>query len=59
MARQLRLEFDGALYHVTARGNARDEIYLNDTYRKTILDLLGRETFLEQMCYVPPICTQF
>ncbi len=43
MARQLRLEFDEALYHVTARGNARDEIYLNDTDRKTFLDLLGRE----------------
>jgi len=23
MARQLRLEYDGALYHVTTRGNAR------------------------------------
>jgi hypothetical protein len=27
MARQLRLEFAGALYHVTARGNARQAMY--------------------------------
>jgi len=26
MARPLRREFDGALYHVTSRGNARAEI---------------------------------
>lgn len=30
MARPLRLEYPGALYHVTARGNARARIYLND-----------------------------
>ena len=27
MARPLRIEFAGALYHVTARGNAREDIY--------------------------------
>jgi putative transposase len=27
MARPLRLEFAGALYHVTARGNERKPIY--------------------------------
>lgn len=27
MARPLRLEFCGALYHVTARGNRREDIY--------------------------------
>jgi hypothetical protein len=27
MARPLRVEFDGALYHVTSRGNARDDIF--------------------------------
>jgi hypothetical protein len=30
MARPLRLEFPGALYHVTARGNARQAIVLDD-----------------------------
>jgi|GEM_PF-3925928 len=28
MSRPLRLEFSGALYHVTSRGNARKAIYL-------------------------------
>ena len=26
MARPLRIEFAGALYHVTARGNAREQV---------------------------------
>ncbi|MCL5022688.1 MAG: addiction module toxin RelE, partial [Nitrospirae bacterium] len=30
MARPLRIEFDGAVYHVTARGNARRAIYKDD-----------------------------
>ena len=33
MARQLRLEFEGALYHLTARGNEQREIFLDDTDR--------------------------
>jgi|CXWL01.1.fsa_nt_gi hypothetical protein len=28
MARPLRIEFAGALYHMTARGNAREVIYI-------------------------------
>jgi putative transposase len=31
MARRLRLEFAGALYHVTACGNERRSIFLGDT----------------------------
>lgn len=41
MARPLRLEFAGALYHVTARGNARSAIYVDDTDRRRFLELLG------------------
>ena len=33
MTRQLRLEFPGAIYHVTARGNARAIIFLEDEDR--------------------------
>ncbi|MFQ5676620.1 MAG: addiction module toxin RelE, partial [bacterium] len=29
MARPLRLEYPGALYHVTARGDRREDIYLD------------------------------
>ncbi len=30
MTRPLRIEFSGALYHVTSRGNRREDIYLDD-----------------------------
>ena len=33
MARPLRIEFAGGLYHVTARGNAREDIYVDDDDR--------------------------
>ena len=42
MARPLRIEFPGALYHVTARGNARADIYLSDGDRAAFLALLAR-----------------
>ena len=38
MARPLRIEYEGALYHVTSRGNAREPIYKDDEDRKTFLD---------------------
>ena len=41
MARPLRLELPGALYHVTSRGDRREDIYLNDADRLRWLDLLG------------------
>ena len=40
MARPLRLEFEGALYHVTGRGNARAAVYEDDADRQYFLDLL-------------------
>ena len=43
MARPLRLEFAGALYHLTARGNRRESIFLDDGDRRSFLDLLGKE----------------
>ena len=43
MARPLRLEYEGALYHVTARGNAKQRIFLDDIDRKRFLQLLGDE----------------
>jgi REP element-mobilizing transposase RayT len=33
MARPIRIEFPGALYHLTSRGDGREDIYLNDTDR--------------------------
>lgn len=42
MARPLRLEFPGALYHITARGNERRAIVREDEDRHRFLTLLGR-----------------
>src|SRR6266550_1709297 len=41
MARPLRIEFPGALYHVTARGDRREDIYLDDKDHSQFLTLLG------------------
>ncbi len=41
MARPLRLEFAGALYHVTARGNRQEAIYEDDTDREAFLSVFG------------------
>ena len=41
MARPLRIEFPGALYHVNARGNARSEIFLGDGDRRLFLSILA------------------
>lgn len=41
MARPLRIELAGGLYHITARGNQREAIYLDDGDRRRWLDLLG------------------
>jgi REP element-mobilizing transposase RayT len=40
MARPLRLEFTGALYHVTSRGDRQEEIYEVDGDRKAFLSVL-------------------
>lgn len=41
MARPLRLEFAGALYHVTSRGDGREDIYLSDEDRLAWLETLA------------------
>lgn len=44
MSRPLRLEYAGALYHVTSRGDRREDIYEDDADRKCFL------TVLDQVC---------
>ncbi|MFC2095870.1 transposase [Candidatus Bipolaricaulota bacterium] len=41
MARPLRIEFEGALYHVTSRGNAGQAIFLDDTDRVQFMDVFS------------------
>lgn len=42
MSRPLRIEFPGALYHLTTRGDRREDIYLSDDDRQQWLMLLGK-----------------
>jgi hypothetical protein len=41
MARPLRVEFPGELYHVTARGNGRLAIFVDDSDRERFLVVLA------------------
>jgi REP element-mobilizing transposase RayT len=55
MARQWRIEYPGALYHVMSRGNAGQDIFETDDDRWLFLDLIGdlSERFnLEVYAYV-------
>ena len=42
VARPLRIEYDGALYHVTSRGNERKSIFKDATDRETFLSILSQ-----------------
>jgi putative transposase len=42
MARPLRLQFAGALYHVTSRGDGREDIYFGDADRIAWLSVLAQ-----------------
>ncbi len=45
MARLIRIEFENAVYHVTARGNERRDVYRDDKDRDRFLEALeGAET---------------
>ena len=41
MARPMRLEFAGAIYHVTSRGDRREDIYDSDADREHFIKILG------------------
>ena len=42
MSRPLRIEFPGAIYHVTSRGDRREPIYRDDDDRRAQLDVLAQ-----------------
>ncbi|MCD6215269.1 MAG: transposase [Candidatus Desulfofervidus sp.] len=52
MARPLRLSFENAVYHITARGNRRENIFYSDRDRNVFLDKIN-ETFEKYsfICY--------
>jgi len=41
MARPLRIEFPGAVYHVTSRGNAKQAIFIDDEDKSRFFDVLS------------------
>ncbi|MBT4288784.1 MAG: hypothetical protein HOD92_15765, partial [Deltaproteobacteria bacterium] len=41
MARQWRIEYKEAIYHILSRGNQRQEIFKTDKDREQFLELLG------------------
>jgi REP element-mobilizing transposase RayT len=44
MARPLRIEYDGALYHITSRGNERRAAFRDNTDRELFLNTLAQVT---------------
>lgn len=42
IARQWRIEYSGAFYHVMSRGNAGQDIFLRNRDRRLFLELLGK-----------------
>jgi len=41
MARQVRIQFPGATYHIMSRGNRKEPIVISDQDRKVFIDTLG------------------
>lgn len=41
MARALRIQFEGALYHVMSRGDRREDVFIHDADRRSFLSVLG------------------
>jgi len=41
MAWQLRIEYEGAIYHVMSRGNHQEAIFREDKDRELFLETLG------------------
>jgi putative transposase len=41
MARKLRVEYPGAIYHVTSRGDRREAIFRDDEDRQQFITTLG------------------
>jgi REP element-mobilizing transposase RayT len=52
MVRPLRLQYPGALYHITVRGNRRQDIFIDDIDRKHFLQVLDEIASIRNViCY--------
>ena len=52
MSRPLRISFDNAVYHITARGNRKEKIFYSDDDKRIFLQKMD-QTFLKYsfLCY--------
>ena len=53
VVRQLRIEYEGAFYHVASRGNQREKIFWNDKEREEFKSILKRTK--ERYSYLPSL----
>ena len=53
MARPLRIEFSGAVYHVTARGDRREPIFVDDQDRHALLEVVAHWNRGFKPCLLP------
>jgi REP element-mobilizing transposase RayT len=49
MARHLRLEYEGAIYHVTSRGNERSDIFAGDEDKRRFVEKLAENVARHQV----------
>jgi hypothetical protein len=55
MARPLRIEYPGAIYHVLSRGDRREAIFRTDADRNLFRDLLGLDACIKSALSLPLI----
>ena len=56
MARQLRIQYPGAFYHVTCRGNERQDIYRDKTDYETFLETLADSLAVHNVSLLAFVC---
>jgi hypothetical protein len=57
MPRRLRLQYPGAIYHLMARGNGRQDIVSDDVDRERLQEQLGKALFAARGVFTPsPSC---
>jgi putative transposase len=56
LARPVRIQYQGAYYHVTCRGNERKEIFADEYDRKTFLEKLGASLEVYNVNLIGCVC---
>lgn len=56
MARQLRIQYPGAYYHVTSRGNERQKIFRDDSDYQTFLEKLATSLDVHNVSLLAYVC---